>query len=146
MIPASGYKAQLVSLSRDRIKQFLGLLQWSVCLLLSISTIKLTKEAQMFGTAIRFLAKKPKPKMKPIELTTPPEQTQTITRTIFDVVKEHGPLTIADTWEHLKVSFLFSPLSCPFLHLLSLTLIVIPFRRIFLHQWKNINPEPFQVS
>ncbi|PKU66814.1 uncharacterized protein LOC110116120 [Dendrobium catenatum] len=56
----------------------------------------------MFGTAIRFLAKKPKPKMKPIELKTPPEQTQTITRTIFDVVKEHGPLTIADTWEHLK--------------------------------------------
>ncbi|KAK8937599.1 hypothetical protein KSP40_PGU010563 [Platanthera guangdongensis] len=56
----------------------------------------------MFATAIRCLAKKPKPKMKPIELRTPPEQTQSITRAIFDVVKEHGPLTIADTWEHLK--------------------------------------------
>ncbi|PKA61722.1 hypothetical protein AXF42_Ash008552 [Apostasia shenzhenica] len=42
--------------------------------------------------------------MKPIELKTPPEQVQTITRAIFDVVKEHGPLTIADTWEHIKVS------------------------------------------
>ncbi|XP_072993501.1 uncharacterized protein [Typha latifolia] len=57
---------------------------------------------RMFATAVRWVAKKPKPKMKPIELNTPPEQTQTITRTIFDIVKEHGPLTIADTWEHLK--------------------------------------------
>lgn len=58
----------------------------------------------MFATAIRYIAKKPKPKMKPIELKTPPEQTQTITRVIFDVLKEHGPLTITDTWERLKVA------------------------------------------
>lgn len=56
----------------------------------------------MFATAIRYVAKKSKPKMKPIELKTPPEQTQTITRVIFDILKEHGPLTIADTWEHVK--------------------------------------------
>ncbi|XP_074571862.1 uncharacterized protein LOC141828343 [Curcuma longa] len=56
----------------------------------------------MFATAIRWMAKKPKPKMKPIDPPTPPELTQTITRTIFDVVKEHGPLTIADTWDHIK--------------------------------------------
>lgn len=59
----------------------------------------------MFATAIRYIAKKPKPKMKPIELNTPPEQTQTITRAIFDIVKEHGPLTVADTWDHVKVFF-----------------------------------------
>lgn len=41
--------------------------------------------------------------MKSIELKTPPEQTQTITRVIFDILKEHGPLTIADTWERVKV-------------------------------------------
>lgn len=57
----------------------------------------------MFGTMIRYCAKKPKPAMKPIELKTPPEQTQTITRAIFDIVKEHGPLTIAETWDHAKV-------------------------------------------
>ncbi|WOK93018.1 hypothetical protein Cni_G01710 [Canna indica] len=56
----------------------------------------------MFATAVRCMAKKPKPKMQPIEPRTPPEQTQTITRAIFDIVKEHGPLTIADTWDHLK--------------------------------------------
>ncbi|KAK7281817.1 hypothetical protein RIF29_10114 [Crotalaria pallida] len=56
----------------------------------------------MFGTAIRFLGKKPKPKMGPIELKTPPEQRQTITRVLFDIVKEHGPLTIEDTWQHVK--------------------------------------------
>ncbi|XP_068654843.1 uncharacterized protein [Aristolochia californica] len=56
----------------------------------------------MFATAVRYFAKKPKPKLKPIELKTPPEQTQTISRVIFDIVKEHGPLTIAETWEHAK--------------------------------------------
>ncbi|XP_042448589.1 uncharacterized protein LOC122033593 [Zingiber officinale] len=56
----------------------------------------------MFATAVRWMAKKPKPKMKAIDPPTPPELTQTITRTIFDVVKEHGPLTIADTWDHIK--------------------------------------------
>ncbi|KMS99621.1 hypothetical protein BVRB_1g021910 [Beta vulgaris subsp. vulgaris] len=58
----------------------------------------------VFRTAIRLMtAKKPKPKMKPIELKSQqPEQTQTITRTIFDILKEHGPLTIAQTWERLQ--------------------------------------------
>ncbi|XP_015063932.1 uncharacterized protein LOC107009168 [Solanum pennellii] len=56
----------------------------------------------MFATAIRLVGRKPKPKMKPIKLKTPPEQTQTITRTIFDIVKEHGPLNIAETWDRVK--------------------------------------------
>ncbi|KAL1319577.1 hypothetical protein HN51_071830 [Arachis hypogaea] len=56
----------------------------------------------MLGTAIRLFAKKPKPKMGPIELKTPPEQRLTITRVLFDIVKEHGPLTVQDTWEHVK--------------------------------------------
>lgn len=47
-------------------------------------------------------AKKPKPKMKPTELKTQPEQTQTITRAIFDIVRDHGPLTIAQTWERIQ--------------------------------------------
>ncbi|KAM1813595.1 hypothetical protein FF1_027040 [Malus domestica] len=50
----------------------------------------------------KCIARKPKPPMKPIELNTPPEQTQTITRAIFDIVKEHGPLTISETWDHVK--------------------------------------------
>jgi hypothetical protein len=57
----------------------------------------------MLATAARWAAKKGKPKMAPIELTAPPEQTQSITRTIFDVVREHGPLTISDVWDHVKV-------------------------------------------
>lgn len=81
----------------------------------------------MFWTAIRYFATKPKPKMKPkmkpIELKTPPEQTQTITRVIFDIVREHGPLTIAETWDRVQVTMpLSSLLLCfasnllPFLH------------------------------
>ncbi|XP_056689357.1 uncharacterized protein [Spinacia oleracea] len=58
----------------------------------------------VFRTAIRLMtSKKPKPKMKPIELKgQQPEQTQTITRAIFDILKEQGPLTIAQTWERLQ--------------------------------------------
>ncbi|KAG8481769.1 hypothetical protein CXB51_027235 [Gossypium anomalum] len=55
----------------------------------------------MFGSMIRYFSTKPKPKMKPIELKTPPEQTQTITRDIFDILKEHGSLTVVDTWERV---------------------------------------------
>ncbi|XP_037455910.1 uncharacterized protein LOC119326342 [Triticum dicoccoides] len=57
--------------------------------------------AEMFATVARWAEKKGKPKMAPIELTTTAEQAQSITRTIFDVVKEHGPLTISDVWEHV---------------------------------------------
>jgi len=60
----------------------------------------------MFGTAIRCLAKKSKPKMGPVAVKTPPEQRQTITRTLFDIIKEHGPITVANTWERVKVPWL----------------------------------------
>ncbi|PNX79937.1 hypothetical protein L195_g035929 [Trifolium pratense] len=56
----------------------------------------------MFGTAIRNVAKKLKPKMGAVTLKTPPEQRQTITRTLFDIVKEHGPITVSNTWERVK--------------------------------------------
>lgn len=61
-------------------------------------------QKMVFGTAIRLMtAKKPKPKMKPIELNTQQlDQTQTITRAIFDILKDHGPLTIAQTWDKLQ--------------------------------------------
>ncbi|TYH41539.1 hypothetical protein ES332_D12G323900v1 [Gossypium tomentosum] len=36
----------------------------------------------MFGSMIRYFSTKPKPKMKPIELKTSPEQTQTISREV----------------------------------------------------------------
>ncbi|TYI44941.1 hypothetical protein ES332_A01G272800v1 [Gossypium tomentosum] len=56
----------------------------------------------MFGSMIRYFSTKPKPKMKPIELKTSLEQTQTISRVTFDILKEHGPLTVGDTWERVK--------------------------------------------
>ncbi|KAK4254608.1 hypothetical protein QN277_009965 [Acacia crassicarpa] len=56
----------------------------------------------MFGTAIRYFAKKAKPKMRPVSLKTPLEQRQTITRALFDIVNEHGPLTIGETWQRVQ--------------------------------------------
>lgn len=61
------------------------------------------QEHNMFGTAIRYFAKKSKPKMKTVSLKTPPEQRQTITRALFDIVNEHGPLTIGETWQRIQV-------------------------------------------
>lgn len=74
------------------------------------------------GLLIRHFATKPKPKMKPIELNTPPEQTQTITRVIFDILKDHGPLTIAETWDRVKVLFFSYITRCNFLDVLDLNL------------------------
>eukprot|EP01018_Ginkgo_biloba_P000470 Gb_25128 [translate_table: standard] len=56
----------------------------------------------MFATAVRYFAKKSKPKLKPVDPKIPPEQTQTISRAIFDILKDHGPLTIGATWDHVK--------------------------------------------
>ncbi|MED6148085.1 hypothetical protein PIB30_049941 [Stylosanthes scabra] len=56
----------------------------------------------MFGTAVRFLARKSKPKMEPIAMKTPPEQRNTIATVLFDIVKEHGPITVSNTWNRVK--------------------------------------------
>ncbi|CAI8610295.1 unnamed protein product [Vicia faba] len=32
----------------------------------------------------------------------PPELRQMITRSLFDIVKEHGPITISNTWERVQ--------------------------------------------
>ncbi|KAG2583433.1 hypothetical protein PVAP13_6KG218400 [Panicum virgatum] len=64
----------------------------------------------MFATAARWAAKKGRPKMARIQLTVPPEQAQSITRAIFDIVRGHGPLTISDVWpvwDHVKVLVLW---------------------------------------
>jgi len=83
---------------------------------LSLSVcVKERRKKMVVRTAVRMMtAKKPKPKMKPIELNTQPEQTQTITRAIFDIVRDHGPLTIAQTWERIQVSLAVSLLLLQF--------------------------------
>ncbi|KAI3978866.1 hypothetical protein MKX01_016041 [Papaver californicum] len=50
----------------------------------------------MFATVIRLCGK------KPIEMNPPTDKTRTLTRVILDIVKEHGPLTFADTWDYLN--------------------------------------------
>ncbi|KAI7739405.1 hypothetical protein M8C21_010748 [Ambrosia artemisiifolia] len=56
----------------------------------------------MFTTAVKYVGTKPKPAMKALEPIFRPEQNQTITRAIFEIVKEHGPLTVAQTWERVQ--------------------------------------------
>ncbi|PWA61970.1 hypothetical protein CTI12_AA366280 [Artemisia annua] len=56
----------------------------------------------MFTTAVRYLGTKPKPATKALEPRFRPEQNQTITRAIFDILKEHGPLSVAQTWERVQ--------------------------------------------
>jgi hypothetical protein len=56
----------------------------------------------MFATAVRYFAKRSKPKMKPVETRLPVEQALTISTAVFDVIKAHGPLTVAGTWDRVK--------------------------------------------
>ncbi|KAM0001700.1 putative ASXL, HARE-HTH domain-containing protein [Helianthus debilis subsp. tardiflorus] len=56
----------------------------------------------MFTTAVKHLGTKPKPAMKALEPRFRPEQNQTITRAIFEILKEHGPLSVAQTWERVQ--------------------------------------------
>lgn len=56
----------------------------------------------MFATAVRYFAKKPKPKMRPADTRLPPEQAIAISTAVFDVIKAHGPLTVAGTWDRVK--------------------------------------------
>nr|XP_043617524.1 uncharacterized protein LOC122589310 [Erigeron canadensis] len=56
----------------------------------------------MFTTAVKYLGTKPKPAMKALEPRFRPEQNQTITRAIFEILKEHGPLSVAQTWERVQ--------------------------------------------
>ncbi|GLJ23946.1 hypothetical protein SUGI_0455200 [Cryptomeria japonica] len=56
----------------------------------------------MFFTAVRLVGKKPKPKLKPINPKIPPEQALSVSRSIFNVVKEHGPLNIANAWDRVQ--------------------------------------------
>lgn len=58
----------------------------------------------MFTTTVKYLGTKPKPAMKALEPRFRPEQNQTITRAIFDILKEHGPLSVAQTWERVQVA------------------------------------------
>ncbi|KAK1422146.1 hypothetical protein QVD17_25061 [Tagetes erecta] len=56
----------------------------------------------MFTTAVKYLGTKPKPAVKALEPRFRPEQNQTITRAIFEILKEHGPLSVAQTWERVQ--------------------------------------------
>lgn len=60
----------------------------------------------MFTTAVKYLGTKPKPAVKALEPRFRPEQNQTITRAIFEILKEHGPLSVAQTWERVQVCYL----------------------------------------
>ncbi|KAL5059632.1 hypothetical protein RYX36_031236 [Vicia faba] len=53
----------------------------------------------MFGTTIRDEAKRLKPKLGAVTLTMPPEQRRSITKALFDIIKQHSPIIISNTWE-----------------------------------------------
>lgn len=56
----------------------------------------------MFATAVRYFAKKSKPKMRPADIRLPPEQATTTSTAVFDIIKAQGPLTVAGTWDRVK--------------------------------------------
>ncbi|KAK7273342.1 hypothetical protein RIF29_14391 [Crotalaria pallida] len=51
-----------------------------------------------FGEAVKLLGQRWKPILK-----MPPEQKHTIANALFNIVKEHGPITVANTWLRAKL-------------------------------------------
>lgn len=58
----------------------------------------------MFATAVKSLGTKPKPAVSALAPRFRPEQNQAIKQAIFEILKEHGPLSVAQTWERVQVT------------------------------------------
>lgn len=64
------------------------------------------KRRNMFvATGARCMARRLKAALKPpVDPKIPPEDAQTVSRVLYDIIREHGPLTVAEVWDHSKVA------------------------------------------
>ncbi|KAH9321765.1 hypothetical protein KI387_016404, partial [Taxus chinensis] len=60
----------------------------------------------MFATAIRCFARRRATSRRPSSdfknPNIPPEDCQIVCRVIHDILREHGPLPVADVWDHVE--------------------------------------------
>ncbi|GLJ54775.1 hypothetical protein SUGI_1176580 [Cryptomeria japonica] len=61
----------------------------------------------MFATAIRCLSRRARPRIRPttsVEPNIPLQDRQIVCRVIYDIVREYGPLPVAQVWDHVEVA------------------------------------------
>lgn len=65
------------------------------------------------ATAARCMARRLKAALKPpVDPKIPSEDAQTVSRVLYDIIRERGPLTVAETWDHSKVVIAYTNVGC----------------------------------
>ena len=58
---------------------------------------------------VRYFSRKCAPIPRKINPKVPPQETSSIAQGLYHIIKQHGPLTVSNTWNHAKVISLTSP-------------------------------------
>jgi hypothetical protein len=73
----------------------------------------------MFATAVRLLARK-SAGPKPVKLSELGDGVQPAMESLFNILKDHGPLTVQDCWKHASQVMNAPPPPPPLLLLMSI--------------------------
>lgn len=60
--------------------------------------------AGIANTFVRYFSRKRAENVRKINPKVPREEAYSIAQTLYGIIKEKGPLTISNTWNHAKVS------------------------------------------
>lgn len=73
-------------------------------------------------TFVRNFCRKAAPNLRKINPKVPPQEASAIAESLYLLLKQHGPLTVSNTWNHVKVlsllarSFFFWSLRLSVIH------------------------------
>ncbi|KAG1354744.1 putative 2-oxoglutarate decarboxylase [Cocos nucifera] len=51
---------------------------------------------------VRYFSRKRSPDLRRISPKVPREEAKTISKGLYDILKDHGPLTVSNTWDYAK--------------------------------------------
>lgn len=60
---------------------------------------------------VRHFSQKRAPDIKRISPKVPKEEAKAISQSLYQIIKDHGPLSVANTWNHAKVPINIIPLA-----------------------------------
>lgn len=53
---------------------------------------------------VRYFSRKRAPDLRRINPKVPKEEAKEISKSLYQIIKERGPLSVASTWDHAKVT------------------------------------------
>ncbi|CAN6480590.1 unnamed protein product [Victoria cruziana] len=56
----------------------------------------------MFPTLVRYFSKTAAPNLRRINPRVPPQQASEISKSLYQIIKDHGPITVGSTWDYAK--------------------------------------------